>query len=178
MTARSSPVLPDVLAPGLDIVFCGSAAGNVSAARGAYYAHPQNRFWPTLYDVGLTDRQLAPEEFRTLPRYRLGLTDLTKTESGGDAELTRGSDDPDGLRDRILRVRPRILAFTAKRPAQVFLRHVFGRRTVEYGLQPETLDGIALFVLTSTSPAAVRYWDIGPWRALAKLVRDEENAPR
>jgi TDG/mug DNA glycosylase family protein len=163
-------ILPDILRPGLRLVICGSAAGTVSARRGAYYAHPQNRFWPTLYEVGLTDRLLAPEEFRILPRYGIGLTDMAKEESGSDAELSRTADDPDGLRDRILRFRPRILAFSAKRPARVFLRHVFGRRTVDYGPQAETLDGIALFVLPSTSPAAVRYWDIAPWRELARLV--------
>ena len=61
--AASSPahVLPDLLRPGLRIVFCGTAAGNVSAARGAYYAHPQNRFWSALYAFGLTPRQLEPE---------------------------------------------------------------------------------------------------------------------
>ena len=35
-------ILPDVLAPGLDIVFCGTAVGNVSAQRGVYYAGPGN----------------------------------------------------------------------------------------------------------------------------------------
>jgi TDG/mug DNA glycosylase family protein len=54
-------VLPDLIKPGLRIVFCGTAAGNVSAARGAYYAHPQNRFWSALHAFGLTPRQLEPE---------------------------------------------------------------------------------------------------------------------
>jgi double-stranded uracil-DNA glycosylase len=57
------PVLPDLLAPGLRIVFCGTAAGTISAARGAYYAHPQNRFWSVLETNGLTPRLLKPEEF-------------------------------------------------------------------------------------------------------------------
>jgi hypothetical protein len=43
------PILPDVLMPGLKLVFCGTAAGTVSARRGQYYAHPQNRFWEILY---------------------------------------------------------------------------------------------------------------------------------
>ena len=57
------PVLPDLVRPGLRIVFCGTAAGTVSAARGAYYAHPQNKFWSALCAVGLTPRLLRPEEF-------------------------------------------------------------------------------------------------------------------
>lgn len=31
-------ILPDVLKPGLKVVFCGTAAGNRSATNGAYYA--------------------------------------------------------------------------------------------------------------------------------------------
>jgi TDG/mug DNA glycosylase family protein len=171
------PILPDILEPNLAVVFCGSAAGNVSAARGAYYAHPQNRFWRALHEVGLTDRLLAPEEFRLLPRWRIGLTDLAKEVSGLDAQIGTAGDDPDALRDRVLLVRPRILAFAAKRPGAVFIRHVFGRRGVEYGRQAETLDGVRLFVLPSPSPAAVRYWDIAPWRALAEAVRGADDAP-
>lgn len=49
-------VLHDILAPNLDIVFCGTAVGNVSAQRNAYYAGPDDMFWPTLHTVGLTPR--------------------------------------------------------------------------------------------------------------------------
>jgi len=49
-------VLPDMLAPGLRIVFCGTAVGSASARRRAYYASPGNSFWPTLFRVGLTKR--------------------------------------------------------------------------------------------------------------------------
>jgi len=67
-------ILPDVLAPGLSIVFCGTAAGTESARRRAYYAHPQNRFWRVLHEAGLTPRRLAPAEFALLPDFGLGLT--------------------------------------------------------------------------------------------------------
>lgn len=169
------PVLPDVLRPGLAVVFCGSAAGAVSARVGAYYAGPGNRFWPTLFEIGLTPRLLAPAEFRTLPDHGLGLTDMAKHVSGADAALPRGADDPAGLRERVLAVRPRILAFVGKRSARVFLKSAFGQQEISYGEQAETLEGIWLFVLPSPSGAARRYWDIGPWRALARAVRDAEN---
>jgi TDG/mug DNA glycosylase family protein len=48
---RNTTVFPDLLAPNLSIVFCGTAVGNVSAQRGAYYAGPRNMFWPTLHNV-------------------------------------------------------------------------------------------------------------------------------
>ena len=84
-------LLPDVLRPGLRIVFCGTAAGTVSAARGAYYAHPQNKFWRVLYAIRLTPRLVRPEEYSALPEWGLGLTDIAKHVSGMDRELPSGA---------------------------------------------------------------------------------------
>ena len=77
-------ILPDLLAPGLDIVFCGTAVGAESARRRAYYAGPGNAFWPTLAQVGLTPRRLKPEEYPLLLTFGIGLTDLAKHVSGND----------------------------------------------------------------------------------------------
>ena len=82
---------PTCSQPGLKIVFCGTAAGNVSAARGAYYAHPQNRFWSALHAIGLTPRQLRPDEYPELAQWGLGLTDIAKHVSGMDRELPPGA---------------------------------------------------------------------------------------
>ena len=84
-------MLPDLIQPGLKIVFCGTAAGNVSAARGAYYAHPQNRFWSALHAFGLTPRKLNPEDYPELAQWGLGLTDIAKHVSGMDRELPTGA---------------------------------------------------------------------------------------
>ena len=111
-------VLPDVLGSGLSIVFCGSAAGAASAQAGAYYAGPGNRFWPTLYRVGLTLRILAPAEFHTVRRYGIGLTDLCKTELGADSGLSGEADDTAALAAKIARYRPAVLAFNGKRAAR------------------------------------------------------------
>lgn len=156
-------ILPDILEPGLDIVFCGSAAGAVSARMGAYYAGPGNAFWPTLHRIGLTPERLEPERFAELPRWGLGLTDLCQTDSGADAALPPGADDPDALRAKIERFQPRCLAFVGKRPARVFLD-----RRIQTGLQPETIGKTAIWVLPSPSGAARRWWDEAPWRLLAR----------
>src|SRR6185437_4604680 len=89
-TRAIAHVLPDVLEPGLRIVFCGTVAGTVSARRGAYYAHPQNRLWPALYAAGLTPRLMKPEEYPELLQWGLGLTDIAKHVSGMDRELPAG----------------------------------------------------------------------------------------
>ncbi len=160
-------ILPDVLAPGLAVVFCGSAPGRASARRGAYYAGPGNRFWPTLHAVGLTPRRLAPEEFRELPRHGLGLTDLCQGASGPDAELPRDADDTAALAAKIARYRPHWLAFVGKRPAKVFLG------MTEVALGPRVASPFPhtrVFVLPSPSGAARGHWDIAPWHDLAVRV--------
>lgn len=159
-------ILPDVLQPGLAIVFCGTAAGAESARRGAYYAGPGNAFWPTLAEVGLTPHRLMPEAFRTVTQYGLGLTDLAKHVSGSDQVLRKQDFDRAGLRARIERFQPRLLALTSKRTAQEFLQ-----RPVTYGLAPERIGATALFVLPSPSGAARGHWDVGWWWELARYRR-------
>lgn len=162
-------VLPDVLAPGLVTVFCGSAASSASARARAYYAGPGNRFWPTLAEVGLTDRRLRPDEFRALPSYGIGLTDLAKHESGMDRELSSAAYDAGALRARIEACAPRILAFTGRRPAGLFLLEAFGVALGDYGPQETTLGKTQIWVLPSPSGAARRWWSVEPWTRLAAL---------
>ena len=167
MPARADRhILPDVLEPGLTLVFCGTAASRRSAAEHAYYAHPGNLFWRALFQSGLTARLLAPAEFPELQALGIGLTDLAKRHSGNDAELPPGAFDVDALRSKIKRYRPRLLAFTSKNAARAALGHA-----VSYGLQDETLEGSTLFVLPSSSGQARGHWDIGPWLALGELYR-------
>ena len=158
--------LPDLLRPGLDLVICGAAAGRRSAEVGAYYAGPGNRFWRTLHETGLTPRLLAPEAFRSLPDFGIGLTDLAKTASGSDAEIPRSAWDAGGLRRKIEAAGPRILAFNGKNAAQRFI----GAGRVGYGHRDERIGATEIFVLPSTSGAASGYWDPEPWRELARLV--------
>jgi TDG/mug DNA glycosylase family protein len=158
----SAPILPDVLAPGLRIVFCGYAPGTASAKAGAYYAGPGNRFWPTLHEVGLTPVLLVPAEFARLPEFGIGLTDTSKTASGSDQEVGRRGIDPERLSAAIAAAGPTHLAFNGKNAARAALR-----RRVDYGPQPERVGGANVWVLPSTSGAARRFWDIQPWRELA-----------
>jgi len=159
-------ILPDVLVPGLTVVFCGTAASRVSAAVGAYYAGPGNRFWPTLYATGLTPRLLTPPEFRLLPTFGLGLTDLNQRESGADADLSPGGFDVTGFRARITACAPGYVAFTSKRAAQEALGGPVG-----YGLQTVRIGDSRVFVLPSPSGRARRWWDETWWHALADLAR-------
>jgi TDG/mug DNA glycosylase family protein len=157
-----APILPDVLTPGLRVVFCGTAPGTASARAGAYYAGPGNRFWATLDEIDLTPVLLRPAEFARLPDFGIGLTDISKTASGSDREVGRSGFDRERLESAVAAVGPVHLAFNGKNAA----RGALGR-TVDYGPQPERIGGAAVWVLPSTSGAARGSWDIGPWRDLA-----------
>ena len=165
-------VLPDTIEPGVVTLLCGSAAGAVSARLGLPYAGPGNKFWPILAEAGLTPRRLSPAEFGELPRHGLGLTDINKTEWGADSDLTGGGDDTEALRAKVETFRPAILAFTAKRPAQVFLGAAFGVQRVDYGVQEARLGDTEIHVLPSPSGLAIRWWDPSFWHALGARHRE------
>ncbi|SEO55848.1 G/U mismatch-specific uracil-DNA glycosylase [Luteibacter sp. UNC138MFCol5.1] len=159
-------VLPDLLEPGLRLVFCGTAAGTRSAREGAYYAHPGNMFWRTLFATGLTPRLLDPAEYPLLTSFGIGLTDLSKFHYGNDAELPVDAFDVAALEARIRRVAPGAIAFTSKHGGVAALGKGIG-----YGAQPATFAGVPAYVLPSPSGQARRSWDVGIWQALADAVR-------
>ncbi len=175
-SVQRSPVLPDVLAPDLAVVFCGTAPGTRSAREGAYYAHPGNYFWRTLFEVGLTPERLPPAEFRRVLAFGIGLTDVAKHHSGSDAELPRTAFDAAGLRRRIERYQPAIIAFTSKNAARAGL--AIATRALAYGEQDVRLGGARVFVLPSPSGQARAFWDIAPWRKLAREVRGNATRTR
>ncbi|MEO0035068.1 MAG: hypothetical protein RLZZ501_1091 [Pseudomonadota bacterium] len=160
-------ILPDLLRPGLALVLCGSAPSRASKEAAAYYAHPGNLFWATLHAVGLTPRRLEPGQYPELLAHGIGLTDLNKTEWGADAELTPGGFDRAGFVAKMRRHRPALIAFDSKFAAGRYL----GGARIGYGVQGETLDGIPLWVVPSTSGRARRYFDLAPWHELARRVR-------
>lgn len=160
--------VPDVLQPGLDVVFCGTALGRMSAERKAYYANPGNLFWRTLHRAGFTSHQLPPEAYGQVLQFGIGLTDLCKSAYGNDAELPQGALDVAALREKVLRYQPRYLAFTSKAGAASYLGKDTG--AIAYGAQAERVGDTGLYVLPSPSGHARRYWDETVWRALALLV--------
>src|SRR5690349_2417782 len=127
-------IVPDLLAPNLRLVFCGTAPSAISAREKAYYANPANQFWPTLHRVGITPRLLKPQEYPELLKMGIGMTDLCKTVSGNDDELPAEALEREKLTGKIRKYQPALVAFTSKNSASIYL----GRK-VEYGLQHETL---------------------------------------
>ena len=161
-------VLPDLLIPDLNLVFCGTAASVISARDKAYYANPTNSFWRTLYRIGLTPQQLEPSNYPHLLDYRIGLTDIAKNAQGNDSVLTQSDFDADSLSRKIKHFQPEFLAFTSKKGASVFFNKPTGK--INYGLQSENLEKTRFWVLTSPSGAARAYWNVSIWQELADEV--------
>ncbi len=157
-------MLPDLLQPNLKIVFCGTAAGKRSAILQEYYAGKGNKFWCTLFVIGLTDEQLLPSQYEKLLEYNIGLTDLVKNKSGMDSTLLHSDFGSDLLLNKIKEFKPKILCFNGKRSAEEFLL-----RRVDYGLQSEVIEDTKLFVAPSTSNSANGFWDISYWQKLKEL---------
>lgn len=165
--APRADILPDVLAPGLRVVFCGVAAGRVSAMRRAYYAGPGNKFWPMLHKTGLTPRLFAPQEYPDVLALGIGLTDVCKTGFGADHELAHDAFDAAGFLAKMRQFRPRAIAFDGKFAAKMAL----GVKAIPYGRQPESLHGTAVFVLPSPSGRAIRFWDERYWFEVADYAQ-------
>ncbi|MGO4854809.1 mismatch-specific DNA-glycosylase [Phaeovulum sp. W22_SRMD_FR3] len=175
-TETGAHKLPDRLGPGLDLVFCGTAAGAASARAGHYYAGPGNRFWPLLAEAGITPRLLRPDEDHLLLGWRIGLTDLAKTAAGADREIPRAAYNPDRLRESIRSHAPRALAFTSLTAARLAL----GQRQVVGPLAPQPGFGpTQLWVLPSPSGLARGHFSADPWLALGRWLmklREERQA--
>src|SRR5579884_3198091 len=106
--------VPDVLAPGLRVVFVGINPGRVSAAAGAHFANPRNDFWRLLHAAGFTSRLYAPAEQLEVLQEGIGITNAAYRTTPGSGDLRRG--DFDGTRlERIAReLRPQWLGFVGK----------------------------------------------------------------
>lgn len=141
--------MPDLIAPGLDVLFCGINPGLYSAATGHHFARPGNRFWPALHAAGFTDRLLKPWEEQLLLQDGIGITNLVPRATVAAAELT--ADELRAGRQRLLR---KVRRFRPQCVAVVGIgayRLAFDRPRAGLGLQPEQLETATLWVLPNPS---------------------------
>ena len=153
----SESAIPDILANGLRVLFCGINPGRVSAAAGAHFANPRNDYWRLLHAAGFTTTLLGPERQWEALDDGIGITNAAERTTPGSGDLRRG--DFAGAAERLERLARRLhpawLGFVGKEA----YRGTFGERA-HLGVQGRTLGGSKLFVLPSTSPAnAAVPWD-------------------
>jgi double-stranded uracil-DNA glycosylase len=153
--AAEGKTVPDIIKPGLKILFCGINPGLYTAAIGHHFGRPGNRFWLALYAAGITPRQLAPYEEQELLQYGCGITNLVMRATTAADELTRAELVEGGkvLEDKIRRYAPRILAVLGVSA----YRTAFNRPRAVIGRQPETLAGADVWALPNPSGLNAHY---------------------
>lgn len=162
-------ILPDLLEDNLNIVFCGTAVGNKSAEKKAYYAGTGNSFYKTLCEIGLTKEQIVPANYKDLLEYKIGLTDIVKKVSGNDDELKPENYDKVGFISKIEKYNPKIICFNGKKAASVYLG--IPTKKIENGIQNCKIGNTIIYVACSTSGSARRYWNIEEWKELNNILR-------
>jgi len=169
LLASTTEKLPDQLQDHLRLVFVGTAASTRSADVGHYYAHPGNRFWRTIHEVGLTPRLYEPREFTALLQLGIGFTDLCKSGAGMDHQALAFPGCIPAFREKRRRYQPKTIGFTSKRAASLF----YGRPTkaVTLGRQPPSEGFPVIFVLASPSGAASGSWSVQAWQQLADWIK-------
>ncbi len=168
------PGLPDILAPGLRVVICGSNPSIRAGQTGHYYAHPGNRFYPLLYEARLTTRLLCPEEDRLLPTFGIGLTDLHARPSRRADDISRETylAGCAAVATKLARYRPRWLCCNG---GLVYRNLTGDRAPLHYGPQDTTIAGVPVFVVPSTSGlnCALTNERREAFRLLAAMLRND-----
>lgn len=169
LAAAATKKLPDLIAPDLDILFCGINPGLYSTAVGHHFARPGNRFWPTLFAAGFTPRLFTGFDDREMLGLGYGLTNIVARTSAAAAELS-----PEELRAgakvlarKLARYRPKLLAvvgFGAFRTA-------FDRQKAVGGLQADPIGATPVWLLPNPSGLNANHPPVELARRFADLRR-------
>jgi TDG/mug DNA glycosylase family protein len=155
--------VPDVLAPGLRVVFVGINPGRVSDEARAHFANPRNDFWRLLHAARLTSRLYDPSEQFGVLDEGIGITNAAYRTTPGSGDLRKADFDGARLERLALELRPQWLGFVGKEA----YRGAFGGRP-QLGVQERTIGETQLFVLPSTSPANAAV----PWKERLRWFHD------
>lgn len=149
LAAAVHKTVPDLVAPGLTVLFCGINPGLYTAALGHHFARPGNRFWPALHGAGFTPRLFKPWEERELLPLGYGITNMVARTTATASELSPEEYVAGGLRlmQLVQQYQPRVVAFMGIGA----YRTAFARPKAQLGLQPERLADAALWALPSPS---------------------------
>ncbi|GGR94290.1 mismatch-specific DNA-glycosylase [Streptomyces humidus] len=141
--------MPDVVADGLRVLFCGINPGLMTAATGHHFARPGNRFWPVLHLSGFTPRLMKPAEQRELLSYGLGITNVVARASARADELSAEEYREGGrlLARKVTALEPRWLAVVGV----TAYRAAFEDRKAAVGPQERRIGETRVWVLPNPS---------------------------
>jgi TDG/mug DNA glycosylase family protein len=169
LRAAYGKAIPDLIAPGLGVLFVGINPSLWSGAVGLHFARPGNRFWRALHEAGFTDRLLSPHEGRELLKRRVGVTNLVNraTASADELDLADYERGARRIAAKVRRYRPKVVAFVGMGAYRV----AFGRPRAHGGRQEERLAGADIWVLPNPSGRTAGYQMPALARAFRELRR-------
>lgn len=165
----------DYLRAGLKLVIVGINPGVRSGSTGHHYAWPGNHFWPLMYQSGLIPEPITFADDKRVLEWDIGLTNLVDRTSRQASDLAKDelAAGAVSLRAKLLACRPAIACFNGKGIYEIFAN----RKNVALGLQEETLDGIRLFVVPSSSARTAAYQRDAKLRYYQELKQLVDNIP-
>ena len=145
----SQQSLPDLLEPGLSLIFCGINPGMQAASTGHHFAGRNNQFWRVMHLAGFTPEQIRPEDDHTILRYGCGLTTVVARPTAQAAELSRSEIElaGDAFRRKIEHYAPRYVVFLGKMALSAISRS----RHIDWGPQTQPFGGARAWVLPNPS---------------------------
>ncbi len=161
LEAARNRTVPDLIGPDLKLIFVGINPGLWTAASGAHFAHPGNRFYKALAKAGMVDRVLDVRAgFDEVSRAALvdrgiGITNMVmRTTARADeldaAELREGAVI---LTQKVERLSPRVVAFVGIGAYRTGFEH----RKAKIGRQAEPMGAAAVWVLPNPSGLNAHY---------------------
>jgi double-stranded uracil-DNA glycosylase len=173
LLAANNRTIVDVIGPNLRVLFCGINPGLYSGYTGHHFARPGNRFWPTLFAAGFTERLLKPEEEQELLAHGYGITNLVQRATATAAELSADELARGGarLRATVDRYRPRVLAILGISA----YRLAFNAPRAILGKQPEPIGTTPVWVLPNPSGLNAHYTPADLARVFGEFRRTIES---
>lgn len=141
--------LPDILGPGLKVVFCGINPGADAAAAGHHFLGRGNRFWPVLHLAGFTPHLVAPQDDCSALAFGLGLTAAVgrPTRRADQVLTTEFAASAAALLQKLELYRPQCIAFLGK---AAYLG-MTGKRDANWGEQAERFGPALAWILPNPS---------------------------
>lgn len=171
--AAAGRTVPDVIARGLKVLFCGINPGLYTAAIGHHFGRSGNRFWPALYQAGFTPRLFDPSAERELLAWGYGITNIVPvaTATAGELSLQQLQAGARTLTRKVRKHSPRFVAIVGIDA----YRKAFGRPKAQPGLQPEKIGSTRIWLLPNPSGLNANY-QLADFAKAFRELRDAAEA--
>ena len=152
----------DILAAGLEVVFCGLNLATTAAVAGHNFSSRSNRFWTVLHLAGFTDVRLQPHEEQRLLDYGCGLTAVVDrpTRLAIDVSPDEFRKARPASKPRCCAMHTRSIAFLGKRAFSAMI----DQPDVEWGRHPTRCAGTTAWLLADPSGLNKAFTLDGLWR--------------